>query len=141
MLTTKDYVRAHLPVRSAVSNKGTYGRTLLIAGCEDMRGAAALATLGALRTGAGLVTLASTRKVIDTLSSSIYEALWLDRDVPDLLERSGRMQSVGIGCGMGKNAVTRQLVCDLLVREGAPLVIDADGINVLKERANMLKES
>ena len=141
MLTSKDYVRAHLPVRTADSNKGTYGRTLLVAGCEDMRGAAALATLGALRTGAGLVTLASTRTVIDTLSSSIYEALWLDRDAPDLIERSDRMQSVGIGCGMGKNAVTKQLVCDLLAREGAPLVIDADGINVLSGHTYILKEA
>ncbi len=141
MLTSKDYVAKHLPRRKAESNKGTYGRALLIAGSDDMRGAAALAVLGALRMGAGLVTLASTPKVIDTLSASIYEALWLDRSVPDLLERSDKMQSVGIGCGMGQTAKTKQLVCDLLLREGAPLVIDADGINVLGGYAYLLKEA
>ncbi len=141
MLTSKDYVAKHLPRRTAESNKGTYGRTLLIAGSGDMRGAAALAVLGALRMGAGLVTLASTPKVIDTLSASIYEALWLDRSVHDLLERSDKMQSVGCGPGMGQTAETKQLVCDLLLREGAPLVIDADGINVLRGRAYLLKEA
>lgn len=141
MLTDKAYVKAHLPRRTAESNKGTYGRVLLLAGSGDMRGAAALATLGALRLGAGLVTLASTREVIDALSSSVYEALWLDRSTPDLLERSDKMQSIGIGCGMGQTAETKQLVSALLDREGAPLVIDADGINVLRGRAYLLKEA
>lgn len=141
MLTDKAYVKAHLPRRTAESNKGTYGRVLLLAGSGDMRGAAALATLGALRLGAGLVTLASTREVIDALSSSIYEALWLDRSTPDLLERSDKMQSIGIGCGMGQTAETKRLVSALLEREGAPLVIDADGINVLHGRAYLLKEA
>lgn len=141
MLTTKEYVKAHLPRRTAESNKGTYGRVLLLCGSGDMRGAAALATLGALRLGAGLVTLASSREVIDALSSSIYEALWLDRSTPDILERSDKMQSIGIGCGMGQTAETKQLVTALLDREGAPLVIDADGINVLRGRAYLLKEA
>lgn len=141
MQTTKEYVIAHLPRRTAQSHKGTYGRVLLLCGSGDMRGAAALAVLGALRLGAGLVTLASTREVIDALSSSIFEALWLDRSVPDLLERSDKMQSIGIGCGMGQTAETKQLVCDLLAREGAPLVIDADGINVLRGRTYLLKEA
>ena len=127
MLTDKAYVKAHLPRRTAESNKGTYGRVLLLAGSGDMRGAAALATLGALRLGAGLVTLASTREVIDALSSSVYEALWLDRSTPDLLERSDKMQSIGIGCGMGQTTETKLLVSALLDRECAPLVIDADG--------------
>ncbi|MBQ5389817.1 MAG: NAD(P)H-hydrate dehydratase [Clostridia bacterium] len=141
MLTSKDYVAEHLPRRKAESNKGTYGRVLLLCGSGDMRGAAALATLGALRLGAGLVTLASERCVIDALSAAIYEAIWLDRDTPDLLERSDKMQCIGIGCGMGQTPLTKQLVCDLLSREGAPLVIDADGINVLRGRTYLLKEA
>lgn len=141
MQTTKEYIQAHLPRRTAESNKGTYGRVLLLCGSGDMRGAAALAALGALRLGAGLVTLASSREVIDALSASIYEALWLDRGTPDLLERSDRMQSIGIGCGMGQTAETKQLVTALLDRAGAPLVIDADGINVLRGRAYLLKEA
>ncbi len=141
MQTTESYVKAHLPVRTANSHKGTYGRVLLLCGSGNMRGAAALAVLGALRMGAGLVTLASSREVIDALSAALYEALWLDRETPDLLERSDAMQAIGIGCGMGQTEHTRQLVTALLSRAGAPLVIDADGINVLHGRTRLLREA
>lgn len=141
MITDRAYIQAALPKRTDDSNKGTYGRVLLLCGSNDMRGAAALATLGALRCGAGLVTLASSREVIDALSSSIYEALWLDRSTPDLIERSDKMQAVGVGCGMGQTAETKQLMHALLMREGSPLVIDADGINVLRGRTDWLKNT
>ena len=72
-------VRAALPKRPEAANKATFGRVLLICGSDDMRGCAALAVLGALRCGAGLVTLASTRAVIDTVSAAVFEATYLDR--------------------------------------------------------------
>jgi NAD(P)H-hydrate epimerase len=96
-----------------------------------MRGAAALATLGALRTGAGLVTLASEKEVIDALSSSIFEAVWFDTDTGDMICKSDEMNAVGIGCGSGETKATLKNVKYLLSREGAPLVIDADGLNSL----------
>ncbi len=131
MITTKEYVASKLPKRSPFSNKGTYGRVLLACGSGDMRGAAALATLGALRCGAGLVTLASERAVIDSLSSSIYEAIWLDTDVYDMIDASDNANAVGIGCGSGNTKKTYKNVKWLIEREGAPLVIDADGLNAL----------
>ena len=67
-------VRAALPKRPKDANKATFGRVLLICGSDNMRGCAALAALGALRTGAGLVTLAGTRAVIDTVASAVFEA-------------------------------------------------------------------
>lgn len=141
MITTKEYVTEHLPRRKALSHKGTYGHVMLACGSENMRGAAALATLGALRSGAGLVTLASTREVIDTLSSTIYEALWLDTDKTDMICESDKMSSVGIGCGSGNNRGTYNNVKWLLEREGAPLVIDADGINALAGHAKLLSKA
>lgn len=141
MITTKEYVSARLPKRSPLSNKGTYGRVLLACGSGDMRGAAALATLGALRCGAGLVTLASERAVIDALSSSIYEAVWLDTDVYDLIDVSDNASAVGIGCGSGNTKATYKNVKWLIEREGAPLVIDADGLNVLAKHADLLKKA
>ena len=77
-ITDAAYVRAALPKRPKDANKSTFGRVLLVCGSGDMRGAAALSVLGALRCGAGLVTLASTREVIDALSQSIYEAMYFD---------------------------------------------------------------
>ena len=141
MITTKEYIAENLPKRSAVSHKGTFGSVMLICGNENMRGAAALATLGALRCGAGLVTLASKRAVIDTLSSTIYEALWLDTDKDDAICASDKMNAVGIGCGLSQCKGTFKTVRYLLAREGAPLVIDADGINVLEGNLKLLEKA
>ena len=139
MTTTKEYVFEHLPKRFSDSNKGTYGKTMLICGSKNMRGAAALATLGALRTGVGLVTLASTKEVIDSLSSTIYEPIFADRDSTDVISLSDKMNSVGIGCGMGVDA--KEYIHALILKEGAPLIIDADGINVLAKNAGILKNA
>ena len=139
MITTKEYVSAHLPKRFSESNKGTYGKTMLICGSKNMRGAAALATLGALRTGVGLVTLASTKEVIDSLSSTIYEPIFADRDSTDIISLSDKMNSIGIGCGMGADA--KEYIHALILKEGAPLIIDADGINALSKNADILKNA
>ncbi|MBQ4151133.1 MAG: NAD(P)H-hydrate dehydratase [Clostridia bacterium] len=141
MIITKEYVVSKLPKRVDESNKGTYGRVLLACGSENMRGAAALATLGALRTGAGLVTLASKKEVIDTLSASIYEALWLDTDRNDMIDASDKVNAVGIGCGSGCNRATYKNVKWLIERSGAPLVLDADAINVLEGKRNVLNKA
>ena len=141
MITTKEYVASKLPRRTPLSNKGTYGRVLLSCGSGDMRGAAALATLGALRCGAGLVTLASDRAVIDSLSSSIYEAIWLDTDICDLIDASDNASAVGIGCGSGNTKKTYKNVKWLVERKGAPLVIDADGLNVLSGSTDLFNKA
>lgn len=141
MITTKEYISSVLPRRSANSHKGTFGNTMLICGSENMRGAAALATLGALRTGAGLVTLASCSAVIDSLSSSIYEPLWFNTEKGDVICASDKMDAIGIGCGLGLTKSTYKTVKYLIEREGAPLVIDADAINVLEGNAKLLKKA
>lgn len=139
---SENYISSLLPRRAADGNKGTFGRVLLVCGSGNMRGAAALSLLGAIRSGAGLVTLASTREVIDALSSNIYEALWLDREKESCISAASKASAVGIGCGMGVNDTTRDLVFALLDEEtDVPLVIDADGINVLKGNAAMLKSA
>lgn len=133
-------IRALLPKRPSNGNKGTFGRVLLIVGSDSMRGAAALSALGALRCGAGLVTVASTAACIDALSASLYEPIWLDRERNDVLAAAERVQAVGIGCGLGQTAKTAELVKALLAKQtDVPLVIDADGINVLADNAALLR--
>lgn len=139
MKTTEELVKSALPKRYPESNKGTYGRIMLIAGSKNMRGAAALTTLGALRCGAGLVTLASVKDVIDSLASSIYEPIFCDRDSEDIISLSDKMTAIAIGCGMGKDA--KEYIYALIKREGAPLIIDADGINALAKDAGILKSA
>ena len=141
MITTKEYIKSKLPIRSALSHKGTYGHVMLACGSDSMRGAAALAALGALRCGAGLVTVASTHAVINALSTNIYEALWLDTDKKDMICESDRMDAVGIGCGSGQTKNTFNNVRWLMTRRGAPLVIDADGINVLSGNTKLFEKA
>ena len=142
MRLTEEYIRSILPTRKADGNKGTFGRALLICGSNDMRGAAALSLLGALRTGAGLVTLSSTKEVIDALSSSIYEVIWSDREKTDCISLAKKQTAVGIGCGMGQSEETYALIEALLKEDGGvPLVIDADGLNVLSGKCELLKNA
>ncbi len=136
---TDEYIKGVLPKRAPDGNKGTFGRVLLVCGNKNMRGAAALATLGALRCGAGLVTLASTREVIDALSSGIFEAIWLDREKEDVLAVAKKATAIGFGCGMGTDADIASLLFTLLSEDtDTPLVIDADGLNILASNLRLL---
>ena len=134
-------VRAALPKRPEAANKATFGRVLLICGSDDMRGCAALAVLGALRCGAGLVTLASTRAVIDTVSAAVFEATYLDRETGDLFAAAEKANAVGYGCGLGRGAAVGETLARLLRTPGAPLVIDADGLNALAADPAVLKSA
>ncbi len=119
-ITDASFVRAALPKRPKDANKSTFGRVLLVCGSGDMRGAAALSVLGALRCGAGLVTLASTREVIDALSQSIYEAMYFDLDRGDLTAKAADMNAVGYGCGLGKSEIGKARLRALRRKPSAP---------------------
>lgn len=134
-------VRAALPKRPKDANKATFGRVLLICGSDNMRGCAALAALGALRTGAGLVTLAGTRAVIDTVSSAVFEATYLDRAKDDIFAAAAKANAVGYGCGLGRGTDVAEMLTRLLASTGAPLVIDADGLNALAADPDILKSA
>ena len=83
---TNEMVFAALPPRPPESHKGAYGRVLAVCGCPAYRGAAALSVLGALRAGAGVVTLAAGESVIQSIAARVLEATFLP--LPDLLERT-----------------------------------------------------
>ena len=134
-------VRAALPKRPADANKATFGRVLLVCGSDGMRGCAALAVLGALRCGAGLVTLASTRAVIDTVSAAVFEATYLNRAAGDLFAVAAKASAVGYGCGLGQSAEVGETLRRLLDTPGAPLVIDADGLNALAAAPGVLRQA
>lgn len=138
---TQDFVKNALPKRKSESNKSTFGRVLLVCGSDSMRGAAALAARGALRLGAGLVTLASTKSVIDTLSASLYEPIYLDVESGDLFKTAEKMQVIGLGCGLGAGEITAAWTAKFLSSAGAPLILDADGINALSGHAHLLRQA
>ncbi len=138
-----------LPERPENSNKGSFGKLLCITGSDKYRGAGKLSVEAALRGGVGYVTYLGEEVMCDSLFLSLPEAIYKkckpieelsSSDVGDIVELSAKHSAVLIGSGSGDTEGLRTLVLSLLLAEGGPLVIDADGINCLcKDREESLK--
>ena len=144
IVITSDMVWERIPVRDPESHKGTYGSVLAICGCEEYRGAAALCTLGALRSGAGLVTLASSEAVISSVAGQILEATFLPvtcqtflshPENPAVLEaRSSLLGKLGkstvcaAGCGKKESPETLREMMTVLQHAKGTIVLDAGGL-------------
>lgn len=130
-----------LPPRPADGHKGTFGRALIVAGSHGMSGAAVLAGLGALRGGAGLVTLAvpaDIQSVVATMEPSYLtvglpcsHGQFSDGAVPQLLKMTGLVDAVGCGCGWGQTHELQDVLDCLLKTVEVPMVIDADALNLI----------
>ena len=131
----------HQPYKYA--HKGSMGHGLLIAGCADMPGAAILAATAALRGGIGKVTVHSPSKVCDLLPTAIPEAI-LSRDTNEEsfsridFEHHPGINTVAIGCGLGKSKAAVQGLKSVLNEVGDPLILDADALNILAENKTWL---
>lgn len=137
-LLTRERMRGLLPARASESHKGDFGRVLIVAGSLGKTGAAHLAALGALRSGAGLVTVATPRSCLQILASMGAEYMTVPlEETPSgtvdyaALERVVDLEAdvIAVGPGLGQEPGTAAFVQGLLERSGLPLVIDADGIN------------
>jgi len=131
-----------LPPRKADAHKGDFGRALLVGGSRGMSGAVALAGMAALRSGAGLVTLAVPDACLETVASfePSYMTAPLVCDEAGRLRREaeteiGRLASladcVACGPGLGRSPSLNELVLRLYETLPQPLVLDADGLNAL----------
>lgn len=145
-LLTPSWVGRRLPPRPLDSHKGTFGHALVVAGSRNYVGAAYLASQGALRSGAGLVTLATPNSVYTIAASKLTEVIHLPlpedddgRIHPDaaelILANIDRYSALLVGCGLGWSSGTAKFVEQLLLngREGLPTVVDADGLNILSQ--------
>ena len=145
MLTTST-VRRVLPRRPLNAHKGSFGKTLVVAGSERYIGAAYLACMGAARAGAGYVTLAPPAGIHPILAAKLTEVTFIPLPEPEagqiaaeeaarlLCESAADYDVLLIGCGLGQQPATRELLRLLLLSEaplGLPAVIDADGLNLL----------
>lgn len=130
---------ARLPARPADGHKGSFGHVLVVAGARGKTGAAALAAEGALRAGAGLVTIACPAGVNEILEVKCTEAMTAPvADGPEgafaaaaceaLLVLARERDVVALGPGIGRAEETQKLVCELVERIERPLVLDADGL-------------
>lgn len=140
---TQELCASWLKERPADSHKGTFGKLLLVCGSEDMPGAAKLALSGALRSGVGLIKLASLKSVCDKAAMKYDEPIYASYD--DFEELSQDLESLCVdcnsavvGCGIGKGIDSEKAVKNILEQTEVPLVIDADGINALKPNINIL---
>jgi ADP-dependent NAD(P)H-hydrate dehydratase / NAD(P)H-hydrate epimerase len=136
-LLTRASTRELVTPRTADSHKGDYGRVLIVAGSRGKTGAAHLAAIGALRSGAGLVTIAtpaSCQAIVAAMAPEyMTEALaesadGLDPDGVDHILEMAR-DVLAIGPGLGQAPGTREFIRQLVDRATMPLVIDADGLN------------
>jgi NAD(P)H-hydrate epimerase len=136
-LLTRASMRELLPPRMPDTHKGDYGHVLIVAGSRGKTGAAHLAAVGALRSGAGLVTVATPARCLEVVAMMgpeyMTEAIdetadGLDADAVERILEMAR-DVIAIGPGLGQQAGTRQFVTSLVDRATMPLVIDADGLN------------
>ncbi|MBQ4071009.1 MAG: NAD(P)H-hydrate dehydratase [Clostridia bacterium] len=131
-----------MPKREANSNKGTFGKLLLITGSDKYRGAAHLSVEAALRSGVGLVSFVGCESLVRELSAKYPEVIYKDRaidssltdeDIRELVALSSRHSATLVGSGSDTTDGLLRLTLALLASEGGALILDADAINVLAE--------
>ena len=151
-LLTRRHVRQCLPNRPGDTHKGRTGHLLVIAGSPGKTGAAAMTATSALRAGAGLVTSAVARSLNPIMETLLLEAMTAPlaevdggilgescfEQVMDLLKG---MRALAIGPGLGQHPSTGKLVQRLVVESDVPMVIDADGLNLLSADTAMLRRA
>lgn len=138
-----------LPDRSPWGHKGDFGKLMLLCGSRGYTGAAFFAAMGALRSGAGLVFLGVPESIYGIEAVKLNEPVIFplpDADgrlsadaVPEILSRLPRMDAVLVGPGLGQSEGTLAVVRAVLEKAECPVVVDADGINVLRAHRNLLR--
>ena len=138
-----------LPERDPFGHKGTFGKVLLLCGSRGFTGAAYLAAMGALRSGAGLVYLGVPESIYAIEAVKLNEPVVFplpDVDgklsaeaIPQILNRLPAMDAILIGCGLGISEGTLAVVKAVLETAVCPVVLDADGINVLSGHMDILR--
>jgi len=146
-LVTEDAIPQLLPKRDEWGDKRNQGSAFIIAGSKDMPGAATLCTEAALRSGAGLVTLATTETITPIIQAKLSEPVFCSlsdfgkdtvhrgtlrqENISTLLDRAKHASAIAIGPGLSTNFGTVRAVLELLPQFKVPTVIDADALNAI----------
>ena len=144
-----DAVLSLLPQRDPWGHKGSFGKIMLLCGSRGFTGAAYFAAMGALRCGAGLTFLGVPESIYAIEAVKLNEPVVFplpDQDgklskgaIPEILSRLPGMDAVLIGCGLGQSEDTLEVVKVVLNNAGCPVVLDADGINVISAHKHILR--
>lgn len=142
-------VQALLPERDPWGHKGTFGKILLLCGSRGFTGAAYLAAMGALRSGAGLVFLGLPESIYAIEAVKLNEPVVFplpeedgklsEQALTEIFQRLPQMNAVLIGCGLGQSTGTFAVVKAVLETASCPVVVDADGINLLSGHRDILR--
>lgn len=141
-----------IPPRRPDAHKGHCGRLLILAGSVGMEGAAILTALGALRTGPGLVTVATCAAAQAVISAGVREAMTLTLPnnkqathlgagaLEAILTSGVHPQVIAMGPGLGTNHWNVSLVCDLIEKTDLPVLLDADALNALAGKGERIQQ-
>ena len=136
-------IHERMPVRKPNSHKGTYGKVLMISGSKGMSGAAFLSAKAAYMVGAGLVQIYTPQENLTALQSLLPEAIlttYTQYDPAELERLLSWADVVCIGCGIGQSQTAEQLLVETLKKIKGPVIIDADGINLLARHKELLTD-
>ena len=150
MVLDQEQVQKLLPDRDIWAHKGDFGKILLLCGSKGYTGAAALAAMGALRSGAGLVYLGVPESIYAIEAVKLTEPVVFplsDQDgmldevaIHEICKRLPVMDAVLIGPGLGQSDATCSVVRAVLKNAVCPVVLDADGINLISAHKDILRE-
>ncbi len=140
----------HFPKRRSNSQKGDYGKILIVGGSRGMSGAAYMSATAALNSGAGLITLAVPNCINDILEAKTTEIMTLpladfdghlsQKAVSEIIGRAEKSDVILIGPGMGKSTDCEIILEELLSNSKVPVIVDADALNILSENMDILKK-
>ena len=143
-LTNEETAARMLPRRKSDSNKGSFGKALIITGSESYRGAARLSLEAALRGGVGYSTYLGCDTLVSELAAALPEAIYKNADLSTAEGRelaykaASTHTAVLFGSGSGNTDATFQICERLLSEEGCPLLLDADALNALSSKEGAL---
>ena len=153
-LADEDFIKERFPVREKYSNKGDFGRTLILAGQPGMCGAAKLAAKGASKAGSGLVELFTDKRIGGIVAADLAVQMTNfyatdaketigygridERSTQSIYEQAKRATAIVAGCGWGSGSDRADLIFGLADRADIPMVLDADALNSIVEYRELL---
>lgn len=140
-ILTIDDIKKIIPIRQKKSHKGTYGKVLIIGSSHRYVGAGCICANACMRAGSGLVTLAVENDIFPIIAQKMDEVMVLDIDYfySDFENFVKICNVVAIGPGLGIRQFTKEKLKYLLDNSTSPVIIDADGLNILSQNLNYLE--
>lgn len=138
ILSKKDYIDK-IPRRKKVSHKGNFGKVGIIAGSKEFIGAGFIVSEAAIKTGSGLVTLIVEKDIASIMKGRVIEAMVKEYGSTYEVEGIRDFNVMAIGPGLGKSLGAIKILTKVIYETECPLVIDADGLNIISENRDVLK--